>query len=95
MKKDIYQTIKQELKTRCRSTRYFNREFLNTFVAAKKARKRIIENGLDDSYIKDGYIILYHSYDPVYNSKFYNDNSGAYCEFLAVFLDMETAILES
>ena len=37
----------------------------------------------NDVYEKDG-IILRHSFDEIYNTKFYNDNSCAYCEFLSI-----------
>lgn len=90
MKNDLYSIIKQELKTRCRNIRYFNRDFFNTFTAAAKANRENRKSGIDDSYIKDGYITLYHCYDSVYSSDFYNKNSCAYCEFLSVYLEHNT-----
>lgn len=78
-----YTQIKEELKKRCSSTKYFTKEFYKAFLTARETKKEYIEKGIDDSY-KKGYVTLYHSYDQIYESKFYNLNSGTYCEFLSL-----------
>lgn len=88
-KKDLYMDCKQALQARRENTKYFNRAFFNTFVKCCKDRANNIKNNIDDSYFKD-YVLLFRSYDAVYNSAFYNKNSGAYCEFLSVFNDLVT-----
>ena len=78
-----YQAIKTELKRRRENTRYFTRDFYKTFIACRAAAYRAAEKGSPDRYEKDN-VILYHSFDPVYNSRFYQDNGGCYCEFLSI-----------
>lgn len=82
MKKD-FASIKEELKQRGESTKYFTKAFYNAFADAVKAGKRISEAGGDDSYYV-GKVRLYHHYDAIYASDFYNKNSCAYCEFLSI-----------
>jgi hypothetical protein len=81
-----YKQVKEELKRRCEKTRYFNKAFYNTYCDVKKEMLRKIEDGNEyeqDKYVKDG-ILLFHTYDPIYNSKFYKRNSCAYCVFLEI-----------
>ncbi len=78
-----YKAIKTELKRRRENTRYFTRDFYKMFLACRAARYAAAEKGSPDRYEKNG-IILYHSYDPVYNSRFYQENSCCYCEFLSI-----------
>ena len=80
-----YKEIKAELSRTCSSVKYFTEDFYRTFLACVEKRKQCVEAGVDDSYMaENGYVRLYHSYDPVYRSAFYNKNSGTYCEFLSL-----------
>lgn len=79
-----YQEIRNELKRRQNSTTHFTKEFYTDFTAAQKERAACIENGTDDSY-KAGNVLLFHSYDRIYSSKFYQLNSASYCEFLSIY----------
>lgn len=79
-----YKVIKQELKARRNNINYFTPEFYNDFVTAYRTATNAVIDGIETHYRKDG-IILNRCYDSVYNSRFYQDNSGTYCEFLSVF----------
>jgi hypothetical protein len=83
MKKRYYKIIKNELQQRRNNTKYFNYTFFVTYIQALKDREKAIKAGLDESY-KKGYITLYHYYDEIYKTDFYNKNSAAYCQFLEV-----------
>lgn len=83
MKKKLYNIIKAELKKRRENTRYFNYDFFVKYVNAIQAGEKARKAAIDDSY-KDGYITKYRHYDEIYKDRFYNDNGGCYCEFLAV-----------
>ena len=85
MKKDIYLMIKTELEKQSCKTTHFTRQFLKDFIKAQKTIEENIKNNVDDSYISKGYIKLFHSYDNIYTSKFYNLNSSVYCVFLEVW----------
>ena len=78
-----FQKIKSAIKAQNESTKYFNKTFLETFENARETMARNIEKGVDDSYENNG-ILLYHSYDKVYASDFYNKNGCAYCIFLEI-----------
>lgn len=78
-----YKAIKTELQRRRNDTRYFTRDFYKLFLACQATRTAAAKNGSPDRYEK-GNVILYHSFDPVYNSRFYQNNGGCYCEFLSV-----------
>ena len=78
-----YSEVKQELlKLNC-STKHFTKAFYKMFGECVDTMKYNIKNGIDDSYIKNG-MILFHAYDDIYRSKFYNLNSCAYCEMLSI-----------
>lgn len=76
-----YKTVKTELSKKCKSVKYFTKEFFTDFIQAVRERRHNIEKGIDRSY-KNGYVTLYHEYDKIYNSKFYKENGSSYCEFL-------------
>lgn len=78
-----YSQVKTELKKRCSNIKYFNKSFYNAYIKALEKTVYNVENEIDDSYYK-GIVKLFHSWDAVYNSRFYNDNSCAYCEFLGI-----------
>jgi len=78
-----YKKIKDELTRRHEKTTHFTRRFFDDFNTATKNRAYAIKEGIDESY-KRGYITLFHSYDPIYASDFYNRNGGAYCAFLEI-----------
>lgn len=92
MKNKLYNEIKNELKKRRENVKYFNRDFFNKWIEAVQENEKNIKAGKNDSY-KNGCITLYHCYDEIYKSNFYNKNSGCYCEFLAVALDYKKKIL--
>ena len=92
MKNKLYNEIKNELKKRRENTKYFNREFFNKWIQAIQENEKNIKDGINDSY-KSGYITLYHCYDEIYKSDFYNKNGGCYCEFLAVVMDYKKRLL--
>ena len=80
-----FQRIKAVMKNRKASTKYFTKAFLEAYKTARAKTKSNFENLIDDSYMhENGYVKLFHSYDEVYNSKFYQQNSCGYCEFLEV-----------
>ena len=79
-----YQEVKQELSKTCTNLKYFTRAFYADFVKAYQAATAATIAGTSPRYEKGG-IVLNHCYDAIYNSRFYQDNSGTYCEFLSVF----------
>ena len=86
----LYKSIKEELRRRRGSTKYFNRSFFNSFCDAIRTSKRNREGGVDDSYTdpSDPNVTLYHSFDAIYASDLYNKNSGTYREFLSIFASL-------
>ena len=83
MRKKYYKIIKEELKARRENVKYFNYDFFTKWIEAIQEREKTIKAGIDASY-KKGYITLYHYYDNIYKTDFYNKNSAAYCQFLEV-----------
>lgn len=83
----IYKMIKEELQKVRSSTKYFNRKFFLTFCEAVRMNKRNRDMGVDGSYVnpENPTVVLHHCYDSVYDSDFYQKNSGCYCEFLSIF----------
>ena len=78
-----YLTVKNELKKINGYTKYFTKQFFNSYIKAIETGKKTDNNGIDDKYIKDG-ITYRHRYDEIYQSRFYNENSCAYCHFLEI-----------
>lgn len=72
--------FKDNLKSQGESTKYLNRDFLAVFVHAYNERKKNIESGIYYEYGDKEY-----EYNPVFNTKFYTDNSTAYCVFLELW----------
>ena len=90
MSHPIYEKVKCILASRVESTRYFSRSFFDTFEKATKAVWKASEDGVNDWYSlpENPNVLLRHSFDPVYESKFYKENSCAYCEFLSIYADV-------
>ena len=78
-----YQRIKAELKKQCRNIKYFSAAFLATFKNARAKARFNIEHDIDDSY-RENDITLYHGYDEIYTSDFYQKNGSGYCSFLEI-----------
>lgn len=80
-----YKTIKAILKANRESTRYFTKDFYNTYLQVIESVNRAAEQGIDPEYYQnaDG-VTVSHAWDPVYNTDFYNRNSCAYCQFLEI-----------
>lgn len=86
--KKVYQDIKRILSIQGNNTRYFTFEFFQDFITAYKTRCQNLQNNIDDSYYNNN-VLLFHCYDSIYKSKFYNKNVGSYCEFLSIFHSWE------
>lgn len=71
----MYEVFKNELAKRCSSTKYFTKEFFETFM---KERHDAAE---DFACEKEHYTITK-------NSDFYNLNGGAYCEMLSIAAEL-------
>lgn len=91
-KRELYQSIKQELKHEAGNARYFTIQFFNEYIAAKKTMEENTKKGINNHYEKNG-IIYICSFDPVYNSKFYQKNGCVYCTFLEIAYRDNKAIL--
>ena len=78
-----YEKVKAEILAHRSNAKHFTRKFYADFVGAVKKNKYNREHNIDTSYQVNG-ITLFHEYDDIYNSKFYNLNSGTYCYFLEV-----------
>lgn len=78
-----FQILKQALINCGERTTHFTKAFVESYKNARAKSKFCIENEIDDSYYS-GIVKLYHSWDEVYNSKFYQKNSCAYCKFLEI-----------
>ena len=85
-KHELYLSIRDELSEKCDSIRHFNRRFLDDYINCLNQRRENLKNGIDDSYRdeKAPHVVLYHCWDDVYDSRFYQKNSCAYCEFLSI-----------
>ena len=79
-----YKEMKQELAKRCKNLKYFTPEFYNAFIDAYRDATNAVIEGRDTHY-KKGHVTFNHCYDAIYTSRFYTDNGGTYCEFLAIF----------
>ena len=88
MMKMSYETVKRELQKRCSNVKHFSKAFYNIYKKSLSETIKNAEKGIDDSYYK-GIVKLYHSWDEVYNSKFYRENGCAYCEFLSIVYGVE------
>ena len=76
-----YQKIKEELKDRTSTTKYFTKKFLENFKDAFRKNSENVKNDVDDSYPYEHYH-RHHCYDRIYEDKFYIENGCAYCSFL-------------
>ena len=63
------------------NAKHFTKKFYEIYKDAYSRALANFENAIDDSYLV-GHVRLFHSYDEVYASKFYNKNSTGYCVFL-------------
>lgn len=78
-----YQRIKDELKRRDEKAAFFTRQFFDDWKEAVKTRAAAVKDEIDESY-KVGRVTLFHSFDKIYKSDFYNRNSCGYCVFLEI-----------
>lgn len=85
-----YNAIKTELKNRKESTKHFTKAFYNDYKQSVEKRLHEIETGKNNYYYRDN-ILLNHAYDNIYKSKFYNENTCAYCVFLEIVCGEELA----
>ena len=72
--------FRDNLKAQGESPKYLNREFLAAYIHAYNERKRNIENGIYYEFGDAGY-----EYNPVFSTRFYTDNSPAYCVFVELW----------
>lgn len=79
-----YEEIKFELTKKCSDITFFTKDFYDTFVEAKKMTLEAEARDEEVLYKKDG-IWLNRCFDKVYESRFYKENSCAYCIFLEVY----------
>lgn len=79
--------FKDNLKAQGESTKYLNRDFLAVYVHAYNERKKNIESGIYYEYGSREY-----EYNPVFNTRFYKDNSTAYCVFLELWHGYKAAM---
>ena len=79
-----FEQVKQELATRVSSVRHFTRAFYQLYLSCLEKTRYNAENDIDDSFMLSENVRGYKSWEPVYNSLFYQKNSAAYCEFLSV-----------
>lgn len=84
-----YNLVKEQLKLRCSKVTHFTKQFYEDYKKAYEEMTEHWKNGTTDEvrYTVDNdgtEIVLFHPYDKVYASKFYNLNSCAYCEFLQI-----------
>lgn len=79
-----FEEVKNELARLVSSTRYFNREFYRIYLECLKKTRENVEKGVDDSFQLAPGVVGFRSWEGVYTSRFYRENSGAYCEFLSV-----------
>lgn len=78
-----YKAIKEALKAERESVKHFTLEFYRTFLKCRQAAEENRKAGIDDSYTRpEEWFKRYHAWDAVYSSRFYNENSAAYCRFL-------------
>ena len=82
-----FQRIKAELKRRCESTKHFTKAFLQDYKDAVEKTEFNIKNKIDDSYYVENCVLVRHSFDKVFASKFYQQNPCAYCVFLEIALE--------
>ena len=82
-----FQKLKQALISCGEKTTHFTKAFVESYKNARAKSKFCIENEIDDSYYS-GIVRLYHSWDDVYDSRFYQKNSTAYCKFLEIANEM-------
>ena len=80
MASSLLSYFRDNLKTQGESPKYLNREFLAVFIHAYNERKRNIESGI---YYECG--AAEYEYNPVFSTKFYTENSPAYCVFLELW----------
>ena len=71
-----YQEAKEELKKRVSSIRYFSKRTYDTIVKERKQAEKIAEAGGD--------VQAFYRASETARTKFYKENSGAYCELLSL-----------
>ena len=78
-----YEKVKAELSARRTNIKHFTHKFFNDYVRALQKARYNTEHNIDTSYRVDG-IKLFHEFDDIYSSKFYQYNGGCYCTFLQI-----------
>lgn len=84
MKRITYKQARAELSARCRNIKYFNKPFFDLYCKCLEKTRENVEKEIDDSFQLAPGVVGFRSWEPVYNSRLYQDNSGVYCEFLSV-----------
>ena len=79
--KKQFQDIKTLLQKRCRNIKHFNYQWFKLFVKCYQKTKENYKNN-----------IMVKCYDPIFETKFYINNSGAYCEFLCIFNEFQREV---
>ena len=71
-----YKKIKEELKRVVSSVKYFDKKTFDTILKDKKEAANIVENGGD--------VQEFYKNSDTSKTRFYLENSGAYCELLSI-----------
>lgn len=71
-----FKEIKEELKKGVSSTRYFDKKTFEIIMNDRKTAEKIFENG--------GNVQEFYKNSETSKTKFYIENSGAYCELITI-----------
>ena len=77
-----YETIKKELKARCKNIKGFNKEFYKTYCNDLQAIKKEIEKATKEN--KKVSVTELWILSDTHKTYLYNNNSGVYCAFLEI-----------
>ena len=76
--KKQFNDIKTILKKRCQNIKYFSFTWFKLFLECYHKTETNFKNG-----------VLKKCYEPIFETKFYINNSCAYCEFLCIFYEFQ------
>lgn len=76
-----FKTVKEELKKQVKSVRFFDLKTFKTYIDDQKRVARLMDAGMSNTEA--------WSDAEIYKTRFYNENSGAYCVFLEVLSGYE------
>ena len=79
--KNQYNDIKSILIKQGYATKYFNFTWFKLYIECWRKTKENFKNGIFEK-----------CYDPLFTTKFYNLNSGCYCQFLCVFSEFQKEV---